>query len=87
MNDKEITNRLDIIISLLIPKYDVPKYNTKGLSLEILKLCDCENSVNDMVIKLKKPRQTIDNILSKLRREQLIKSIEKNDKNVYVRLI
>jgi hypothetical protein len=85
--DKDLINRLDIIISLLIPKYDESKYNIKGLSLEILKLCDGENSVIDMVNKLKKDRQLIDNALSKLRGEQLIKSVEKGDKNVYVRLI
>ncbi|MGD0035880.1 MAG: hypothetical protein ABSC53_01125 [Bacteroidota bacterium] len=80
-------DRLDIIISLLIPKYDESKYNVKGLSLEILKLCDGENSVVDMVATLKKDRQLIDNALSKLRSQQIIKSIDKGDKKVYVRLI
>jgi hypothetical protein len=87
MIEKELSDRLDIIISLLIPKYVESKYETKGLSLEILKLCDCENTVSDMMAKLKKPRQAIDNVLSKLRSDQIIKSIEKGDKKVYVRLI
>jgi len=87
MNEKDLMDRLDIIISLLIPKYDESKYNVKGLSLEILKLCDGENSVVDMVATLKKDRQLIDNALSKLRSQQIIKSIDKGDKKVYVRLI
>ena len=84
--NKNLLEKLDTIISLMIPRFDVSHYDLKGLPLEVLKLCDYDNTVQDMIKKLKKGRGQIDNSLSKLRAKGLIKSINKNDTTVYVRL-
>jgi hypothetical protein len=87
MNNQEVVERLDILISLMIPQFKPDKYQIKGLGLDVLKLADAEHSVEDMVKKLKKPRTVIDPILSKLRTQGLIKSISKNSKTFYIRLL
>jgi len=87
MNSPEVIERLDILISLLLPKYDEIKYPIKGLGVEILRLADADNTVEDMMKKLKKTRPVIDNTISKLRSLGLIKSISKNSKTYYIRLI
>jgi hypothetical protein len=87
MNTPEVIERLDILISLLLPKYDESIYPVKGLGVEILRLADADNTVEDMVKKLKKTRPVIDNTISKLRSLGLIKSISKNNKTYYIRLI
>jgi DNA-binding transcriptional ArsR family regulator len=86
MNEKDIVDRLDILISLMIPKFDASNYDVKGLGLEIMKLCDASYTVQDMCKELDKPRQIIDNALSKLRSKELVKTISKDGKTVYVRL-
>jgi predicted transcriptional regulator len=83
---EEIVERLDIVISLLIPPYEEAKYPIKGLALEILQLCDLQNSSTDIVKKLKKPRTAIDNNLSKLRALGLIRSVPKNSGTYHMRL-
>jgi len=87
MSDQEVIERLDVLISLLIPKFDESKYPLKGLAIEILKLANAENTVEDMVKKLAKNRAVIDNAISKLRSIGLIKSISKNGKTYYIRLV
>lgn len=87
MNNQEVVERLDILISLMIPQFENGKYAIKGIGLEILKYSDAEHSVDDMMKKLKKPRTVIDPILSKLRSQGLIKSITKNSKTFYIRLL
>lgn len=86
MNNLEAIERLDILIALMIPKFDENKYPVKGLGIEILKLADAENTVEDIMKKLKKTRPVIDNTISKLRSMGLIKSISKNNKTYYIRL-
>jgi len=87
MNNQEVVERLDILISLMIPKFDENKYPLKGLGVEILKLADADNTVEDMMKKLGKGRPVIDNAISKLRSLGLVKSISKNNKTYYIRLI
>ena len=87
MNNQEVVERLDILISLMIPQFESNKYQIKGLGLDILKLADAEHSIEDMVKKLKKPRTIIDPLLSKLRAQGLVKSISKNSKTFYIRLL
>lgn len=87
MNNQEVVERLDILISLMIPKFESARYQIKGLGLDILKLCDAEHPVEDMMKRLKKPRTTIDQTLSKLRLQGFIKSISKNSKTFYIRLL
>lgn len=87
MTDQDIVERLDILISLMVPKFEQSKYQIKGLGLEIIKMSDATYTVEDMVKKLKKPRTLIDPALSKLRSQGFIKSISKNSKTYYIRLI
>ena len=86
MNEKTIVERLDVLISLMIPSFDSSKYEERGVQLDVLELCNFENTVEDMVKKLKKTRNRIDVNLSKLRSKGLIRSVPKNDKTVYVRI-
>ncbi|HEY5748606.1 MAG TPA: hypothetical protein VIU12_21195 [Chryseolinea sp.] len=86
-NKPEIVERLDILISLMIPRFNKDKYQLKGLPLDVLELCDAEKTVENMVKTLKKSRPLINNALSKLRSQGLIKSISKNSKTYYIRLL
>lgn len=86
MSEKEIVERLDVLISLTIPRFIESNYQEKGVQVDILKLCDFENTSDDMARKLKKSRNRIDVNLSKLRSKGLIKSVLKNGTTVYVRL-
>lgn len=86
MKDTELIERLDAIITLLIPKYFEDHYEFGGLPLQVMELCDFDHSVQDMMKKLKKSRPVIDNALSKLRKDGFIKSMIKDDKTVYIRL-
>lgn len=86
MNNQEVVERLDILISLLLPKFDASKYPVKGLGLDILHLCDAEHTVKDIMKKLKKERPIIDQTISKLRSQGLLKSIVKNSETYYIRL-
>lgn len=47
--NEDILERLDILISLSIPKFDEAKYPITGLGLEILKLCNGEHTLDDLV--------------------------------------
>jgi hypothetical protein len=86
MSEQDIIERMDALVCLLLPPFDESKYNLKGIPIQVLKLCDYEHSVNDMINIIKKPRAQIDNALSKLRKEGYIKSISRNGSNVYLRL-
>jgi hypothetical protein len=86
MNHKAIVERLDVLISLLIPRFDSSKYQERGVQLDVPRLCDYENTADDMVRQLKKTRNRIDVNLSKLRAKGLIRSVTKNGQTVYVRL-
>lgn len=83
----EIIERLDTLIYLLMPRFDRVKYSIRGLGLDVLELCDAEHTVESMVKILKKSRPSIDNTLSKLRSQNLIKSISRNSKTYYIRLL
>ena len=86
MSEQDIIDRMDAILSLLLPPFDETKCNLRGLPLQVLKLCDYEHTVTDMVKVTKKSRAQVDNALSKLRKEGYIKTLTKNGLNVYVRL-
>ena len=64
--NQEIIERLDILIPLMIPRFDKDKYQLKGLALDVFELCDGKCAVETMVKSLKKSRPLIDNALSKL---------------------
>ena len=86
ISEQDILDRMDAILSLLMPPFDESKYALKGLPLQVLRLCDFEHTVSDMVKNTKKSRPQIDNALSKLRKEGYIKTITRNGANVYLRL-
>ena len=86
MKEQEIIERLDAIIHLLMPTFDEKMFGFKGIPIEVLKLCDYNHTVQNMTKKLRKSRPVIDNALSKLRKDGLIKSVNRNNQIVYVRL-
>ena len=86
MNTDSITERLDIVISLLIPAFDEGNYTFTGVTLDILRLSDGTNTRDDMIKKTKKNAKVIDPILSKLRSQNFIKSITKDSRTFYIRL-
>lgn len=87
MNNQDVVERLDILISLLVPKFVEDKYPLKGIGIDILRFADAEHTVDDIIKKIKKSRPVVDNTISKLRGMGLIKSISKNGKTYYIRLI
>jgi len=86
MSEKEIVERLEVLITLMIPPFNEGKYQEKGLQLDILRVCDFENTVEDMERKLKKSRNIINVNLSRLRSKGLIRSASKDGSIVYLRL-
>lgn len=86
MSERDIIERMDAMLALLIPAFDKNKYQFKGVPLQVLELCDYEHTVSDMMVKIKKPRNQIDPALTKLRKEGYVKTINKNGKTVYLRL-
>ena len=83
---KQLIERMDILISLNVPPHREGASPVKGVAEEILKLCNAENTANDMVKKTGKKRNQVDVTLSKLRSQGLIKSIMKDNNVYYVRL-
>ncbi|TKJ17580.1 hypothetical protein CEE44_03540 [Candidatus Woesearchaeota archaeon B3_Woes] len=83
---KQMIERMDILINLGIPPFSPEKYPVSGLSCDILKLCNAENTVEDIIKKTGKNRNQVDVNLSKLRRLGLIKSITKDGKIYYLRI-
>lgn len=86
LDNEKVLQRLDVIISLLIPPFEESKYSVKGLGIEILKLCDFRHSTADIIKAVKKPRQAVDNALSKLRSQGIIVSVPKDSGTYYMRL-
>jgi DNA-binding transcriptional ArsR family regulator len=82
---ERVVERLDILIELLIPRYDEAKYNVSGIALEVLKYCDAAHTVNDITQRVKKPKNAVEKTLSKLRSLELIKSVIKDGRILYIR--
>jgi DNA-binding transcriptional ArsR family regulator len=83
---QKIIERLDALVAINMPNADAIGSEMRGLPGEVYKLCDFENTVEDMVRKLGKSRNQIDVTLSKLRSRGLIKSVQKDNKTCYVRI-
>jgi hypothetical protein len=86
MADQDITERLDTIISLLIPRFKSDSYDFKGVKLDVLGLCDYNHTIEDLMGKLKQSRQIIINSLNQLRKQGFITSINKGEEKVFIRL-
>ncbi len=84
---EDIKEQLDIIISLMIPPFSKDKYNLReGTQMEVLKLCDLNYTSQDMTNKLKKTQKAIDMALDKLKSKNLIRTVKRNNKNIYLRV-
>jgi hypothetical protein len=84
---KDIKEQLDIIISLMIPPFSKGDYETKeGTQTDVLKLCDLRYTQQEMATKLKKTKKSVSKAIEKLNSKNLIKSVKKNDRVVYLRL-
>ncbi len=84
---KQMIERMDILISLSIPPFNPGKYPVSGLGSDILKLCDGEHAIGDIVKKIGKKRSQIDVILTKLRKLSLLRSVIKDGKTYYIRMM
>lgn len=84
---EEINEKMDIIISLMIPPFSEDRYELKGeTQLKVLKLCDLKHTQQDMVKKLGKTKKSISRAIEELSKKNLIRSVHKEDKFVYLRL-
>jgi DNA-binding MarR family transcriptional regulator len=84
---EEISEKLDIIISLMIPPFSEEKYDLKGdTQLAVLKLCDLNHTQKDISKKLGKTKKSIERAIQKLMAANLIKSVHKDNEVVYLRL-
>ena len=83
----EIAERLDILISLLIPPFNENKYGFNGLALDVLRYCDAQHTVDEIVKALKQKKNAVEKALTKLRGLGLMRSVTKDGKIYYVRLV
>jgi hypothetical protein len=82
----DVCDRLDVVISLLIPPAtriaDVPK----GLALDILKLCDYDHTTEDIRKSVGKTAEHVAKELSLLRSKGMIRTVQRDGRQVHVRL-
>ncbi len=84
---KDIKNQLEIIISLMVPAFSEEKYGIqKGTQLDVLKLCDLRYTQQEMASKLKKTKKAIERAIENLNSRDLIRSVKKGNRTVYLRL-
>jgi hypothetical protein len=83
----DVCNRLDVLISLLIPPIVRDNDPPKGLQLEILKLCDYEHTTEDIQKTLNKTNKHINKDLSLLRSKGMIRTVPRDGKQVHVRIM
>jgi flagellar biosynthesis/type III secretory pathway chaperone len=81
-----ISQQLDVLIQLSIPKSNTIPSNVGRTEREVLELCDLRNTVADMMKKLNKKRSHIAKTLTTLRKKNLIASMNIHDQTYYVRL-
>ena len=81
-----IIEKLNMLLQATISAKPIPSDIQGETQVDVLKLCDLENSPEDMMKKLKKSRTAIDNALLKLRKMDAIKSHNSGNKIVYMRL-
>jgi aminopeptidase-like protein len=84
METNQIVERLDILISLMTPPYQKEKYS---IGHDVLPYCDGSNTINDIVKKSKKSDVSVRKALERLRANGFIKSILKDSKTYYIRII
>jgi hypothetical protein len=85
MVDSSLTERLDALIQLLMPP--VPSETRETDEIRVLRLCDHLHDREAIAKEIGKPIGRIDVILNTLRRDGRIRSVSKDGRTVYVRLI
>ena len=71
----------------MIPPFSKDKYDFKdGTQMDVLELCDLNYTQQDMSDKLKKTKKAIEKAIEKLKSKNLIRTVKRNNRNVYLRL-
>jgi len=84
---EDIKEQLEIIISLMIPQFSKDKYDLKeGTQMAVLELCDLNYTQQEMSSKLKKTKKAIEKAIEKLKSRNLIRTVKRSDRTVYLRL-
>jgi hypothetical protein len=84
MESIEILEKLDVIISLLIPPYKQEKYT---IGHDVLPYCDGQHTADDIARKTKKSRASVHKAIQRLRKSFIIKNITKDSQTYYIRLL
>ncbi|MBU0529146.1 hypothetical protein KKF86_05240 [bacterium] len=81
-----IIEKMDLLIQILTSKSQIPEDVTGKTQIDILELCNMENSPSEMMQKLNLSKKSVEMALSRLRKNNIIKSIKTKNKTVYLRL-
>jgi len=81
---KSIESKLDLLVRL--QKASMPKPKITPAEKQILRLCDRQHTVDDIMKETKKTKTNVETLLSNLRKKALIKSVRLKDKVVYERI-
>jgi hypothetical protein len=83
---ESLCDRLDLVISLLMPAAVRNSDQPKGLALDILKLCDYDHTTEDIRKAVNKTATHVLKELSLLRSKGMIRTVQRNGRQVHVRL-
>jgi hypothetical protein len=81
-----VCERLDALISLLMPSAVGPIDPPKGLQLDIFKLCDYEHTTEEIRQAVGKKQTHVNKELSLLRSKGLIRSVPRDGRQVHIRV-
>ena len=81
---KSVESKLDVLVRL--QRASMPKPKITPAEKQILKLCDKQHTVDDMMKETKKTKTNVETLLTNLRKKALIKSVRLKDKVVYERI-
>jgi DNA-binding transcriptional ArsR family regulator len=85
-DDDPVLSRLDVLISLLLPRMAKYAGEKSELQRKILSLCDYEHSSDEISKATKKTPNHVIKELSLLRSRGLVKTMKRDGRLVYVRL-
>jgi hypothetical protein len=83
---KAVCDRLDVIISLLMPPVTRRTETPKGLQLDILRLCDFDHTTEDIRRTVNKSLKHVTKELSLLRSKGIIRTVRRDGRLVHFRL-
>jgi len=81
-----VCDRLDVVISLLMPSAVHNADAPKGLQLDIFKMCDYEHTTEDIRKAVNKSPKHVVKELSLLRSKGMIRTVDRDGQQVHVRL-